>query len=119
MSRIVSLIKGKCPNCEQGDVFQDKGNIFLLRFPVMRKKCEVCGDTFEKEPGYYWGAMYFSYGLALAEGIMVYLLSQIFLQDPFDYRGLLLALVVIVLLSLVNFRYARLMWMYIFTAKKA
>jgi len=31
----------------------------------MQERCEVCGLKFEREPGYFLGAMYISYGLAL------------------------------------------------------
>ena len=32
----------------------------------MYERCEVCDLKFEREPGYFLGAMYVSYGLALA-----------------------------------------------------
>ena len=31
----------------------------------MYERCEVCNLKFEREPGYFLGAMYISYGLAL------------------------------------------------------
>ena len=31
----------------------------------MYERCAVCGLKFEREPGYFLGAMYISYGLAL------------------------------------------------------
>lgn len=32
----------------------------------MNDRCPVCGLRFDREPGYFLGAMYISYGLALA-----------------------------------------------------
>lgn len=32
----------------------------------MNRACPVCGIVFEREPGYFLGAMYFSYGLGVA-----------------------------------------------------
>lgn len=32
----------------------------------MNDRCPVCGLNFNREPGYFLGAMYISYGLALA-----------------------------------------------------
>ena len=29
----------------------------------MHKKCEMCEQDFEMEPGFYWGAMYIGYAL--------------------------------------------------------
>lgn len=117
MARLISLLKEKCPNCEQGEVFEDKGNIFLFRSPKMRKRCPVCKHTFEREPGYYWGAMYFSYALAIAEGVAVYLFALLIFEDPYDYRTVLLILLALLLLSFVNLRYSRLLWMYLFTSR--
>ena len=34
-------------------------------FPRMHVRCPVCGLKFEREQGYFLGAMYISYGLAL------------------------------------------------------
>lgn len=119
MARILSVLKCKCPNCEEGDVYKDNGSVFRLKLPEMRKECPVCGHTFEREPGYYWGAMYFSYALAAAEGIGVFILCSFFFEDPFDYRVALLVIAVTLLLSVLNFRYSRILWMYLFTYKKS
>ena len=31
----------------------------------MHDECPECGVSFEREPGFYYGAMYFSYGIGL------------------------------------------------------
>lgn len=45
------------------------GNIFVgsafVGFPKMHERCPVCQLRFEREAGYFLGAMYISYGLAL------------------------------------------------------
>jgi uncharacterized protein (DUF983 family) len=51
-----------CPRCRQGRIF--KRSIFL-GFPAMNQRCPVCDLKFEREGGYFLGAMYISYGLAL------------------------------------------------------
>ena len=33
--RLVSLLKGKCPQCEKNDIFKSKGNLFKLQIPEM------------------------------------------------------------------------------------
>ena len=48
----------RCPVCGQGQVFR---SMF-----AMNERCPHCGDLFgHGEPGYFLGAMYFSYGLGL------------------------------------------------------
>lgn len=118
MSKIVSLLKEKCPICEKGEVFEYKGNVFKLRLPKMHQNCPVCNYYFDREPGYYWGAMYFSYAFAIAQAIGVYILCWFLFEDPYDYRTVILILVAMLLLSLVNFRYSRLFWMYMFAPRK-
>ena len=45
------------------------GKIFprsvFLGFPKMNARCPVCHLRFEREPGYFLGAMYISYGLGV------------------------------------------------------
>ena len=106
MSKLVSLLKEKCPNCGRGDVFKDKGNVFLLRLPKMHDKCQVCNYYFDREPGYYWGAMYFSYAFAIAEAIGVYILCWFLFDDPF-------------IISLKEVRSRIFLWvLFCFTSKK-
>lgn len=118
MSRIISLLREKCPNCEKGDVFANHGNVFKFRLPEMYKNCKVCNYYFEREPGYYWGAMYFSYALAIAQAIAVYIICWFLFDDPYDYRIVILILLALLLLTFVNLRYSRLLWMYMFTPKE-
>ena len=53
-----SILHQRCPRCRYGIVF--RGHF------AMNNLCPVCGMKFEREPGYFLGAMYISYGLALA-----------------------------------------------------
>jgi len=46
----------------------------------MRERCDACGLTFNREPGYFLGAMYISYGLGsitiLAIGLVLWILTR-------------------------------------------
>jgi uncharacterized protein (DUF983 family) len=59
---LMSILKQRCPRCRAGRIF--RGSIFR-GFPKMFERCEVCDLKFEREAGYFLGAMYISYGLAL------------------------------------------------------
>ncbi|MGV3631001.1 MAG: DUF983 domain-containing protein [Bacteroidota bacterium] len=106
-----SLLKGKCPKCETGDIFKDKGNLLLLKAPVMHHKCDACGYRFEKEPGYFIGSLYVSYALGVVEMLLLFLAVVAFL--PVNYI-LALILIALVAVSFFNFRYARIIWIWIF-----
>ena len=55
-----SIINFKCPRCRQGELF--KTGTFSFEKPFeMPDACSNCGQDFEPEPGYYYGAMFISY----------------------------------------------------------
>lgn len=101
----------RCPTCGQGEVFATKGKVFLLKVPQMRESCTHCGRRYEKEPGYFTGAMFVSYGLCIVEMtalILLFLLSAL----PKDWLIYAISALVFVLWTF-NFRMSRLLWMYI------
>jgi uncharacterized protein (DUF983 family) len=53
-----AVVRMRCPRCRRGRMF--KG---LLQ---MNDPCPVCGLIFEREEGYFLGAMYVSYVLGCA-----------------------------------------------------
>jgi len=53
--------RGLCPRCRAGKIFLK--SVWL--FPGMHERCPVCGLKFEREDGYFLGAMYIGYGLGL------------------------------------------------------
>ena len=51
-----------CPRCRIGSIFPSS---IFRGFPSMRERCPVCRLKFEREQGYFLGAMAISYGLAV------------------------------------------------------
>jgi uncharacterized protein (DUF983 family) len=70
-----AFVKGKCPQCREGELFKT-GPFNLMHFREMHKHCSVCNVKYEPEPGFFWGAMYFSYalvvGMCLTLGIIIF-----------------------------------------------
>ena len=62
VSAIGAIFHQLCPRCRSGRIFRKS----VLLFPGMHERCLECGLKFEREPGYFLGAMYIGYGLALA-----------------------------------------------------
>jgi uncharacterized protein (DUF983 family) len=62
MSTFADILHQRCPRCRMGHMF--RSSIFL-GYARMYERCPVCGLQFEREPGYFLGAMYVSYLLAL------------------------------------------------------
>ena len=116
MRRLISLLRGKCPKCEKGNVFHSKGNIFLLRMPKMNETCSNCSHRFMIETGYFFGAMYVSYGLTIIEAILLFL---ILINFTVSANMLVLSIAIfMILMSFINYKFSRLIWMYIFTKKQ-
>ncbi len=54
----------------------------IAHFTDTHERCPVCGLRYEVEPGFFYGAMYISYGMTV--GFMVTMLIAIFVlgNDP-------------------------------------
>jgi uncharacterized protein (DUF983 family) len=62
LSTFNDILHHRCPRCRVGKIFHHS---IFLGFPKMHESCSICHLRFEREPGYFLGAMYISYGLAL------------------------------------------------------
>ena len=78
----------------------------------MNQSCPVCKLLFEREPGYFLGAMYVSYGLA-SIFLIVGLLIGSWLLPELDL-GWVLLIVAVIFLPFVPAvtRYARVIWIF-------
>ncbi|MCW4467806.1 DUF983 domain-containing protein [Flavobacterium sp. MFBS3-15] len=115
MSALAGIITEKCPKCGKGKVFSKKGNPLLFQMPRMNEHCPVCHHKFEKEPGYFFGSMYVSYALTVAEMIITLGLTWFFLDS---IVGVIVMIAIMsILLSTFNFRISRMIWIYMFDGK--
>ena len=111
---IYSVFNNKCPNCHGDDVFINKSYFNLKQFDKMHKKCTQCGLLYEKEPGFFYGAMYVSYTLMVIWFVFTWGINSFFIHaDAFYYLTFLS--ISIVLLMTYTFRISRLIWMNFFT----
>lgn len=112
MSNSSAIIQGKCPRCRKGDIFQ----FSLLspsKFHKMNPQCPVCDVHFEREPGFFFGAMYVSYGFSVALFIAVGVVLTII--GEFSLVVYLVTTMITVLLLLpILFRYSRILFLYWF-----
>lgn len=108
---IASAIDGKCPRCRKGDMF--RAPLFSFKSKKMHAHCPHCGLKFEKEPGYFYVAMYVSYAFVVAELVTACVATYIFtrnLESPWLY--LTVAVATSFLLAPFNYRYSRIVLMY-------
>ena len=113
-SRLYSIMHNKCPKCQEGDFFISK-TYNLGSFSKMNDECPVCKESFEPEPGFYFGAMFVSYAINVAIMVAVWVASNVLIKEEVGVWWLVLASVVTgLVLTPVTFRWARLVWINMF-----
>jgi uncharacterized protein (DUF983 family) len=90
------------------------GTLYTSKFMEMYQRCSCCDQSFMPEPGYYFGAMFVSYGLNAAYIIAAWLAIYVLL--PQTSVWILIAIIVGLIIGLlpVTFRLSRVLWIYIF-----
>ncbi len=116
-TKLYSILNAKCPKCHEGDFFETRNPYALKKFDKMHKKCPVCGEDFERETGFYYGAMYVSYGVAVVFGLAVFLLMCVVLKFEEITFIITFALLQLILMP-VFYRTARLIWINVFVRYK-
>ncbi len=112
-----AILLAKCPQCREGNMFKFKwwqiGN-----FTKFYQHCPYCNLRFDREPGFFQGAMFISYAMIVA---MVttswFVLYFIFNNPPFEVYIYIIVFLNIVLLPIL-FRYSRVLYLYAFGGVK-
>ena len=109
----LAMLALRCPRCHQGKLFAQSA-LSIRHFDEMPDACPVCGQHYEPETGFYWGAMYisfgFSTGILLGVGVLLYYL----LNNPDTWVYTVVVAAVTVLFAPLSFRYARAVMLYAF-----
>jgi uncharacterized protein (DUF983 family) len=99
-----AIVRQRCPRCRTGRIFR---GLFAMNDP-----CPTCGLLFEREEGYFLGAMYIGYGLSSVILIAFYVVLAWLLPSWSSYAIALAAVVPYLPLVPVVFRYSRVLWIY-------
>jgi uncharacterized protein (DUF983 family) len=92
----------RCPFCGRGKLFRG--------FFAMHDHCPSCSKSFQREPGFFLGSIYFNYGLTaliVAIGYPVLL----FYYEVNEQQLLIGAAVFTLLCPMLFFRHARSLWL--------
>ena len=112
ISFFLSVFSEKCPKCSNGYVF--KQNISILNLPVMNESCSKCNYRFDREPGYFLGAMYISYGLAVVQGIVTFFFIHFSFPLLSTFYETLIVILIIIILGRKNYKLSRVIYIHIF-----
>lgn len=109
-----STVTNKCPRCHAARVFENNNPYSFKNGLTMYKHCASCGLKYEREVGYFYGAMYISYL------IQTLLVTGMYLLNVFWWKMESLTLVIWIVVAAiamfpVTFRWSRIMWIAFFT----
>jgi uncharacterized protein (DUF983 family) len=103
IQRLRASLFMRCPRCCKGSVYQA-----LLQ---MRESCPACGLKYEREAGYFTGAMYASYFLGIFSTAPVWFGM---LMAGASYTAIVVVGIgMVVVLMPLYFHYSRVLWMHI------
>ncbi|MCB0795698.1 MAG: DUF983 domain-containing protein [Flavobacteriales bacterium] len=113
-----SLFGFRCPHCHEGEFFVDRNPYRLSTIGDVRESCSVCGRSYSKEPGFYYGAMYVAYALGVATFVSVYVAMIVLFPEASTemYVGVVLA--ALLLLTPFLFALSKIIWANMFISYK-
>lgn len=100
----------KCPRCSEGTLFQTYFKMYAC--------CPQCDLKFEREAGYFVGAMYINYGVTICTAFPGYFLVERFMSIPF-FANLGVWALFSAVFPVLFYRYSKSLWLnfdYIFSS---
>lgn len=99
-----ALLLQRCPNCCEGRIYE--------RGMKINQRCPVCNLLFEREPGYFLGAMYVSYAMATAFLVTTLVIGHWLFPDiDLGWMVLICAALFVPFVPIVT-RYSRVIWIF-------
>lgn len=99
-----AMLTQRCPRCCEGKIY--------AHGMQMNDRCPHCNLLFEREPGYFLGALYISYGIASIFLLLgLWLFSSIFPDLDLGWVVLIAIACFIPFVPIVT-RYARVVWIF-------
>lgn len=115
-SKLRSIFGLYCPACRNGKLFPAK-NLFWDYSFNMHQRCTVCNESFFREPGFYYGAMFISY---IFSGFFSLILMGLLILGFGIYWEHALAILIVVLAIGFGylFKVSRSIWIHFFVSYK-
>jgi uncharacterized protein (DUF983 family) len=104
-ARLGAILWQRCPRCFRGRIF---GGWLRMNDP-----CPVCAQLFEREEGYFLGAMYVSYALGCGVVAIAYFAATAMWPDVSPFLICLGLFAGYVPMIPIVFRYSRVIWLHL------
>ena len=112
-TKLYSILKMTCPKCQEGK--------FLVAHPYNYKQmgeiyshCPNCGLDYMPEPGFYYGAMYVSYGLGVAIFVAIWASCNWFFDNVGVWTQITLILIALIGLGPYLYSLSKIIWANLF-----
>ena len=115
-TQLYSIINKKCPVCQEGDYYLTNKAYDLKTFDKAHTNCSYCDHKFEIENGFFYGAMYVSYGISIAVAVALFMAMYVLFSQVPTYIYITVIIIGIVVSMPISFRYSRLIWMNLFSS---
>lgn len=112
-SKLYSILFGKCPKCQEESMYTHPRTINFFRLLKMNESCSHCHLKFNLEPSFFYGAMYVSYGLSVAVGIITFIVTKVFLELDF-FKSFVWICIAVILTVPPILRLSRNIWINMF-----
>lgn len=99
-------------------MFKKKNPYILSKIWAMHDSCSICGQHYQLEPSFFYGAMYVNYGITV--GIAVSVFGAMHLVGvEWEFMHYIIAIIgAIILAAPITFRLGRMVWINIFVGYK-
>jgi uncharacterized protein (DUF983 family) len=114
-SKLNSILTGSCPRCQNENMYLDKNPLHLSKLLKMNEKCSHCDLKYQIEPSFFYGAMYVSYGLNVALGVVAFVISYLIFHTSLKMSFILIVVSNVLLFPFV-LRWARNIYINIFVS---
>jgi uncharacterized protein (DUF983 family) len=106
LRRLIAVFGQRCPRCLRGHIFHG--------LVAMNETCPHCSFQFGREPGYFTGAMFASYAIAVQLLFMIYMILWHFVSRTWTLVfNLLIAFILFLPFVPIIFRYSRVIWLHV------
>ena len=111
------VLATKCPTCRSQNMFVYP--VYRLdKVLMMHRYCPNCDQDFVQEPGFYFGAMYFSYALNIAIMVFFGVAYEVLFDPQKIFETLLSVFIPAIIFAPYNFRISRALMLYIFGRRR-
>ena len=109
-SALRAIFQRKCPGCRNGHVFPS--SVYSWNFLKVNSSCPHCKVNFEREPGFFWGALFINYGFVT--GLVLIQLGVAWWMDAIRSPHIFWIIpIVIFLFTPLIFQYSRIIYLYL------